>query len=361
MKKNFLLVHLLNDFSGSPLVLANCIDALIDNNCQVELITSKDNGFLSRCDVKKNLIQYKRFNIKLFTLFSFILSQIVFFLMLFFKTFFIKKEDKPTVLINTILPFGAALGAKLGGCHIVYYVHEISIRPQILKKWLKWVLNNTADKAIYVSNYLKETEGANIQCIEEYVVYNSLPKQLDQNSSILKNKVFTVFMPSSLKKYKGVYDFVILAQTLEKKNIRFILALNADENDYDNFLNSIDIPANLEVIRRPDDINKIYTLSSLVLNLSNPNEWVETFGMTVIEGFAHGCPAIVPTVGGITEIVEEGMNGFKISVNDIDEIAEKINMIASNCAMHNALVSNALITADNFQFSEYKKNILEVL
>jgi len=362
MKKNkYLAIHLLNDFSGSPLVLANCIDSLTEAGYSVNLLTSKDDGFLSRCSCNRTTINYRRFNSKVLTLVSFLLCQLILFLAVLAKTFFLKKKNKPKVLVNTILPFGAALGAKLAGCHVTYYVHEISIRPLILKRWLKYILKITADEAVYVSNYLKENEGVHNHIIKEIVIYNSLPPKLEVSSFNLVDDDFIVFMPSSLKEYKGVYDFVKISEVLRGTKIKFILALNADKVEFDQFVNTFKSLYSIEIIRRPEYINEIYSRSSLVLNLSHPNEWVETFGMTVIEGFAHGCPAIVPTIGGITEIVENGYNGFKISVNEFDLICNKIIEIADDRTLYNRLAYNAIRSSKKFTYPEYRDRILEVL
>ena len=40
-----------------------------------------------------------------------------------------------------------------------------------------------------------------------------------------------------------------------------------------------------------------------------------------------GLPVIVPTEGGIAEMVEDGVNGYKIDVQNLEEIENKINKI----------------------------------
>lgn len=40
-----------------------------------------------------------------------------------------------------------------------------------------------------------------------------------------------------------------------------------------------------------------------MLNLTNKNQAIETFGMTPLEAMTCGLPVIVPTVGGIAELV----------------------------------------------------------
>lgn len=60
-----------------------------------------------------------------------------------------------------------------------------------------------------------------------------------------------------------------------------------------------------------------YQEASIILNLSDVNLWVETFGLTILEGMAYQLPAIVPPVGGVIELVEENKNGFLIDSKDI--------------------------------------------
>jgi glycosyltransferase involved in cell wall biosynthesis len=356
--KNYIAVHLLNDFSGSPLVLSNCIDALTSDGCEVELLTNGTEGFLSRCKCTFSEIFYRRFNNKILTLFSFLLSQIILFFIIFFKIKNNKEKEKPTVIVNTILPFGAAIAARLMGAHLIYYVHESSIRPFILKKFLKFVLKKTANEAIYVSYYLKNIEGFNDQTrIIEHVIYNSLPSSLDAQIPLFEKSEFIIFMAASLKGYKGVYEFVELANRLSSSSCKFVLALNADELEFSKFINANSNNSNLQIVRRPQDINAIYRRSSLVLNLSKENEWIETFGMTIIEGFSYGCPAIVPPIGGIAEIVEEGYNGFKMSVSNLTLIESKIMELYTDKATYDALSTNAFNSTDKYLFNSYREKI----
>ena len=50
----------------------------------------------------------------------------------------------------------------------------------------------------------------------------------------------------------------------------------------------------------------------------------ETFGNTVIEAMATGCPIVATNVGGISEIVVNNVNGLSVPVNDVDELAAAI-------------------------------------
>ena len=56
------------------------------------------------------------------------------------------------------MPFGGALAGRLIGKKVIYHVHETSLKPQILKKFLRSVISLTAHEVIFVSKYLKEVE-----------------------------------------------------------------------------------------------------------------------------------------------------------------------------------------------------------
>ena len=54
------------------------------------------------------------------------------------------------------------------------------------------------------------------------------------------------------------------------------------------------------------DVAKFYNQATLVVNLSDKTQFIETFGMTALETMAAGLPVIVPTEGGIAEMLRDG-------------------------------------------------------
>ena len=49
---------------------------------------------------------------------------------------------------------------------------------------------------------------------------------------------------------------------------------------------------------------------------------VETFGLTILEGMAYGLPALIPPVGGITELVEHGRSGYWTNSRNLSHVSE---------------------------------------
>ncbi|MFT4996170.1 MAG: glycosyltransferase involved in cell wall biosynthesis [Flavobacteriales bacterium] len=312
--------HLLNDFSGSPKVLKQLIKGWIKNDLEIDLHTCKGHeGFLS--DIVG--LNYYYFNYKwaanpVIRFVNLVLSQIALCINIL-KT--AEKED--IIYINTVLPFGAALAGKLKGNRIIYHVHETSMKPAILKYFLFGMVKWCATDVIYVSNYLAKKEPISNATL--HILHNAIEDEFlaKANKSPTNNQgLRNILMICSLKEYKGVNEFMLLAKKLP--NHSFKLVLNARQSDIAQFFKNTKIPMNVESYETQSNVHPFYKWADLVVNLSQPDAWIETFGLTILEGMAYGNPAIVPPVGGVTEIVTEGLNGYQISSKNIAEIAFKI-------------------------------------
>jgi glycosyltransferase involved in cell wall biosynthesis len=67
-------------------------------------------------------------------------------------------------------------------------------------------------------------------------------------------------------------------------------------------------------------IEKLRTQAYLTIICSR----YETFGNTVLEAMAAGCPIIATNTGGIPEMIFHGRNGLLVAVEDVDELAAAI-------------------------------------
>ena len=157
-------------------------------------------------------------------------------MILFFKLLKYRKKDV-IIYINTLLPFGAGLVGKLLAKKVVYHIHETSIRPAFFKNFLMRIAGMTASEAIYVSKFLLEKEP--LRSTPSKVVYNSLnPTFVEKADDYLasqpeKKHPFTTLMLCSLKEYKGVLEFVELAQRMPK--YKFELVINSTMEQINEF------------------------------------------------------------------------------------------------------------------------------
>lgn len=55
-----------------------------------------------------------------------------------------------------------------------------------------------------------------------------------------------------------------------------------------------------------------------------PSEWYEGFPMVLVEAFAHGLPVVASRLGGMAEIVEDGITGLLFEPGNPNDLARKI-------------------------------------
>ncbi|HYO87000.1 MAG TPA: glycosyltransferase family 1 protein [Candidatus Limnocylindrales bacterium] len=55
---------------------------------------------------------------------------------------------------------------------------------------------------------------------------------------------------------------------------------------------------------------------------------LETFGLVVVEAMAAGLPVVASRVGGVRDVVEEGVTGYTFEVNDIEAMIDGVRQIA---------------------------------
>jgi glycosyltransferase involved in cell wall biosynthesis len=123
-----------------------------------------------------------------------------------------------------------------------------------------------------------------------------------------------------------------------------------------------------ELVPRLDSVNyrfigKIGTfqkeyLYSNALCVLIPSQIEETSSLVAMEALAHGTPVIAFNRGALTEIIQDGINGFL--VNDIDKMAEairKVHLIKTENCLKNAIEKYDQRLMTNKYIELYKKLI----
>lgn len=359
--KKIIFFHLLNDYSGSPKVLSQVIEAVSSKGADVELFLGGKggDGFLSSVPCVQRRYFYKRFENKYLTLLSYSLSQ----LMLFFRLISYRKSST-VFYVNTLLPFGAALAGKLLGIKVFYHIHETSIRPKPLKLFLRWVVERCSSKNIFVSHFLADAE--RFPAVESRVIYNAIPQEMARIAAhhtyhAQPNDKFSVLMICSLKAYKGVGEFVKIASlAAHNKQIEFNLVLGASDSEVAEFFSGISLPENLTIVSRCEDVVPYYQKANVLLSLSKPKEWVETFGLTILEALSFGVPCIVPPVGGPVELVTDGKEGYLMDSSQVEDISARVEFLQKNPEVCFRLSAAAKLKSLSFSVDNFENSVLGV-
>lgn len=331
--------QLLNDFSGSPKVLKSVIERFLAEGHTVDLYTSRGGPLDCLCSpcLKRHNIPYSFSTSAPGRVLRYVFSQILSFGAALRYIF-----SRDTIFyINTILPVGAAAGARIARKRVTLHCHEAAIARGGIYRIISRMMLRMVHEVICVSEFQKSQlpKLPNITIVPNTLSDGFIHALHPDPEAAFERK--NVLMLCSLRIYKGVREFLSLAHILPQ--FSFTLVANDTEPAIDSWLsaNGLKVPPNVKIYPRQTDVAPFYNNASVVVNLSNPCLFVETFGMTALEARACQLPVIVPTVGGIAEQVSEGVDGYHIDCHDIDRLANTITSLLTDRQLYMRL-ANAL-------------------
>lgn len=333
--------HIYNDYSGSPKVLSMVLKGLLARGYQVDLLTSNTGGVLNELEKEEKFRVYHHYY-KFGD--NFLLQFLRYLYTQLYGFFFVLRyfNNKNVILyLNTLMPLGAALAGKLIGKKVIYHYHENANVKGWFYRCLAYLMQKLADEIICVSEYQRSfLKRENNVC----VIPNALPVAFENacmQTAVIERDQKSVLMLSSLKAYKGIAEFFKLAQRLS--NFHFELVINDTGENIKTFIEQqkLIIPENLTIWDRQSDVIPFYKRSSVVVNLSKKQDFVETFGLTALEAMTAGVPVVVPTIGGIAEMVMDGYNGYKVDVEDFEKLVEIIKLMLVDKDEYKRLRKNA--------------------
>jgi L-malate glycosyltransferase len=99
----------------------------------------------------------------------------------------------------------------------------------------------------------------------------------------------------------------------------------------------------VDFVGKQENVNELLALSDLMLM---PSE-MESFGLAALEAMACRVPAVATKVGGVPELVEDGVNGLLYEIGDVDGMAAGAISILSDPALLERFASAARRTAQD--------------
>jgi glycosyltransferase involved in cell wall biosynthesis len=181
-----------------------------------------------------------------------------------------------------------------------------------------------------------------------HTVYNGVPEASKPlvKKPVTTNGIFTIGFVGALdnrKQWHLAAESVRLAWN-KNKSIRFLLAGDGPEREKAErwSTSNTGFATCLGEVRRADE-TVIPQLDLLILTSHN-----EGMPMVILEAFACGIPVIASRVGGIPEIIRDGVNGCLVDkTDDNGSIAEKILSLVNSPELYINMKQDALETYKN--------------
>lgn len=87
----------------------------------------------------------------------------------------------------------------------------------------------------------------------------------------------------------------------------------------------------------------------------------EGMPMSVLEAMAHGIPTIATPVGGVPQVIQDGVNGFLMPVDDEHKLSELLSLLMDDSEMRNriGMAGRATIVSD-FSIERNLENLIKI-
>jgi len=108
--------------------------------------------------------------------------------------------------------------------------------------------------------------------------------------------------------------------------------------------------------RDQDSLPYYYSAAELVVMPSH----YESFGMVALESMACGTPVIASLVGGLIHLVEDGVTGYHVPVEDPFALSERISGLLKDKALRYRMGHDAFAFAKKFDWSDISGRIIDV-
>jgi glycogen synthase len=87
---------------------------------------------------------------------------------------------------------------------------------------------------------------------------------------------------------------------------------------------------------------------------------VEPFGIVALEGLAAGCPVIVSSHGGASEVVRDGLDGLVVDPFDSEALTRAIDRILGDAELSHRLIASGEARAHDFAWERVTDRYLEI-
>lgn len=274
----------------------------------------------------------------------------------------IRKYKIDIVHAHSVIPTGlvGVVVAKIMGCPSVITSHGMDINNfdvnSIHGHLISFSLNH-CNKAIAVSGDLAETmKSLGITEDKILILKNAVDTErfnpstnmeLRHKYGIKENEILILFV-GYLDTFKGIFELIDAFYEINKENKNtklMMIGTGPKKEEFKKKVFQLGLEDYVTLIGVVPNI-KIHIYYQMADIFVLPS-YTEGFPLAVLEAMACGIPVVASNVGGIHEIVKNGLNGFLVSPRKREELTEKLNFIVNNEDLRKKFVINSYEMINN--------------
>lgn len=158
---------------------------------------------------------------------------------------------------------------------------------------------------------------------------------------------------------KGLPYIVDVMDALERRGINFtytIVGNGPKEKDFYSLASKSSVLSHIHHIGFTKDVFRFYKMSDIYLSTS----LYETFGLSILEAMACECVPVAFRIGAVDELVQDGITGVFVEVNDTEGLVKHIEELSLNPSKLSAMKKNAANYARNFSWENHVNKLIRV-
>lgn len=224
---------------------------------------------------------------------------------------------------------------------------HIQSRAPLWKRAAARLINQPLNKVICVSNYGYECMTA-VDLLPRsrfQMIYNGVDLSRVKADPLLATKFrerysipaerAIVTQVSWIIPEKGITDFLETARLVLRQNrkVQFVLVGDGvDREQYAREAAAMGLGDHITWTGMVDDPfgEGVFHAADLVCQFSR---WEEVFGWMIAEAMAHGKPVVATRVGGIPEVITDGVTGYLVGRADVAEMSDRILQLLGDPAL----------------------------
>jgi glycosyltransferase involved in cell wall biosynthesis len=210
----------------------------------------------------------------------------------------------------------------------------------------------------FLASLVKNVLDLHISVIPYGIDYRYIKERPEKSREQLTLGFIGTLMP-----HKGVHTLIDAIKLLEDNALRVKIYGDPSHhpNYYSQLTNIADNDKRIEFTGEYDysEISRILRELDVVVV---PSIWWENAPFTIQTSFAYKTPVIASNLGGMSEVVKDGVNGFLFEAGNAENLAEVIRKITTNLEVLNSIRANIIspprIEEVAFEYEQLYRSLL---
>jgi len=181
--------------------------------------------------------------------------------------------------------------------------------------------------------------------------------ELKDKNVVKTYETIDIIYTGALVTHKGVDVLIESFKNLKEKNIRLHIVGKGPEEEYLKEIADNDKRIIFHGFMEGEKLTSLQESANITVM---PSVWYENSPMAIYESFMNGTPVIGSKIGGIPELIKEGINGFLFEAGDVKKLQEILKYLIENPLKLNELEKGALESRKNYDINSHIERLEKI-